>query len=590
MSEPAYLDHTLDPRMRAEDLLNRMTVEEKAGLMFQPAINLPGGQISRQEAMSAAKKRIIDKHISHIHVMDGEDASAIAAWLNELQSLAESTRLKVPVTFSTDPRSGFNSSPFTGDTTNSVSRWPEHIGLAATRDVELVRRYADTIRREMVAMGIRVYLGPMADIFSEPRWSRGFGTFGEDVDLVSQMTAAFIEGLRGGPELSPESVSAIVKHFPGGGPQLRGLDAHDKRHREQVYPGGQQELHLRPFEAAFAAGVTQVMPYYGMPVGTEWQERGFAFNEPVIDGLLRQRYGFDGIVCTDWYLLESTHVNGIPFGPNGHGLEDLSPKQRLKIAVGAGVDQFGGDDCTEYLIELIEEGELSELRIDTSARRILLEKFRLGLFEHRFVDVESAATIAADPERHRLGETAQAHSLTLLKNEDLLPLRPDARVYSEGIDWSHLQTALVQVDSPHDADVNIIRLDAPYEVDPASALGDYFHAGSLEYKEMVAQHVKVLAQSAPTIAVVYLERPAVLASILPHSAAMIGDYGASDSVIVNALSGRTSFRGVLPFDLPRSMEAVEESREDVPFDTVAPLFRHGFGLALAAEGEPAARL
>lgn len=217
--------------------------------------------------------------------------------------MAASKRLGIPISFSTDPRSGFHRSPFTGKTADAVSRWPEHTGLGATRDLDMVRQYADVIRREMLAMGIRVYLGPMADIFSEPRWSRGFGTFGEDPELVSDMVAAFIEGLRG-------------------------------------------------------------------------------------------RYGFDGIVCTDWFLLESTTVENITFGPNGHGLEHLTPTERLKAALDAGVDQFGGDDCTERVIELVASGELSEARLDVFVRRILLEKFRLGLFENRYVDVDNACDVA----------------------------------------------------------------------------------------------------------------------------------------------------------------------------------------------------
>ncbi|MGO4680232.1 glycoside hydrolase family 3 N-terminal domain-containing protein [Microbacterium sp. 2MCAF23] len=580
MTQLAYLNPALSPEERTEDLLSRMTLEEKAGLMFQPAINIPGRIVSAETALADAEKKITAKNISHIHVMDGDDTAEIAQWLNRLQEIAANTRLGIPISFSTDPRSGFHSSPFTGKTADAVSRWPEHTGLAATRDIELVRQYADVIRREMLAMGIRVYLGPMADIFSEPRWSRGFGTFGEDPQVASDMVAAFIKGLRGGPELTAESVTAIVKHFPGGGPQLRGMDAHDKRFREQVYPGHQQELHLRPFEAAFAAGVTQVMPYYGMPIGTDWQERGFAFNAPVIKGLLREKYGFDGIVCTDWYLLEPAVVEDLTFGPNGYGLEELTPTERLKVAVDVGVDQFGGDDCPERVVDLVSSGHLSEQRLDTSARRLLLEKFRLGLFEHRYVDIEKARVVGADPENHRLGEHAQAAALTLLKNENALPLAPATRFYTENIDWDDVHAPLTHVMHPEHADVNVIRLSAPYEPDPDGALGDFFHHGRLDFTADVVNHLRELSDLAPTIVVVYLERPAVLADLEPHAVALVGEYGASDRVILEALLGHTPFTGTLPFDLPRSMDAIKASREDVPFDTAEPLYAFGHGLAL----------
>jgi beta-glucosidase len=367
------------------------------------------------------------------------------------------------------------------------------------------------------------------------------------------------------------------------------MDAHDKRFREQVYPGHQEDLHLRPFEAAFAAGVTQVMPYYGMPIGTDWQERGFAFNEPVIKGLLREKYGFDGIVCTDWYLLESTTVENITFGPNGHGLEDLTPTERLRVALDVGVDQFGGDDCPERVIALVSRGHITEERVDISVRRILLEKFRLGLFEHRYVDIENARTVGADPRNHALGENAQAAALTLLKNDDVLPLAPGVKIYTESIDWDGIDAPLERVGSPTEADINVVRLSAPYESDPGSALGDWFHAGSLDYTADVVDHIRDLARHAPTIVVIYLERPPVLTDLEPHAVALIGEYGASDRVILEALLGWTPFAGALPFDLPRSMAAVEASREDVPFDTADPLYPHRHGLRLkAADGATAA--
>ncbi|MEX0158651.1 MULTISPECIES: glycoside hydrolase family 3 protein [unclassified Microbacterium] len=578
-----YLNRSLTPEERTEDLLGRMTLEEKAGLMFQPAINIPGRITTTAQALADAEDKVAGKLISHIHVMDGDDATEIARWLNRLQKLAAETRLGIPISFSTDPRNGFHSSPFTGKTADAVSRWPEHTGLGAIDDVELVREYADVIRQEMLAMGMRVYLGPMADIFSEPRWSRGFGTFGEDPEVVSALVAAFIEGLRGGPELTATSVSAMVKHFPGGGPQLRGMDAHDKRYREQVYPGHQQELHLRPFEAAFAAGVTQVMPYYGMPVGTDWQERGFAFNEPVIKGLLRERFGFNGIVCTDWYLLESSTVEDITFGPNGYGLENLTPTERLRIALEVGVDQFGGDSCPERVVDLVTTGQVTEDRVNVSVRRILLEKFRLGLFEHRYVDADEARIVGADVRNHTLGHNAQAAALTLLKNNDTLPLARGTRVFTENIDWDGIDIPVERVLSSEEADVNIVRLTAPYEPDEDGALGNWFHSGSLSYPDSVIDHVRTLAQRAPTIVVIYLERPPVLTDLEPHTAALIGEYGASDAVILNALLGRTPFTGTLPFDLPRSMRAVEASSEDVPFDTQDPLYSHGYGEALSTE-------
>lgn len=426
-------------------------------------------------------------------------------------------------------------------------------------------------------MGVRVLLGPMADIFSEPRWSRGSGTFGEDPERVAELTVAFIEALRGGGELGPHSVAAVVKHFPGGGPQLRGDDAHDPRYPEQVYPGGQQELHLKPFERAFAAGASQVMTYYGKPVGTEWPEVGFAFNEPVVRDILRRRLGFDGIVVTDWNLLESEDMAGMEFGPNGWGLEHLTPLERAAIALDVGVDQFGGDRNAALIEELVDSGRISESRIDESIRRLLREKFRLGVFENRRVDTAATAEICGSPAFTAAGVEAQRKSLVLLADRGDR-IADGARVLLDGVDARTATDAgLVPVHDIAEADAVVVRLDAPFEPGKGS-LGDFFRGGSLEFDAATVAKIARYSASAPVYLSVYLERPAVLTSMTDSSTMLIGDFGAADAVVLDAFRGIAPLTGILPFDIPSSMAAVEASREDVPFDTADPLFRHGFGL------------
>lgn len=574
-----YLDPTLPLDRRVDDLVNRMTVAEKAALLFHPSTEPGGGALTDAEAVDVASVNVVERGITHFNVLGGRDSTAVAEWSNTLQELASSTRLGIPITLSTDPRHGFRDNPFTGQALDSLSRWPETTGIAAIGDVEAARTYGEVVRRELVALGIRVYLGPMADIFSEPRWSRGFGTFGEDPERVAELTIAFIEALRGGPQLGPDSVAAVVKHFPGAGPQLRGDDAHDPRYPEQVYPGGRQELHLRPFERAFAAGVTQVMTYYGKPVGTEWDEVGFAFNSPVVKDILRRRLGFDGIVVTDWNLLESEKIGGMDFGPNGWGLEHLSPRDRARIALEAGVDQFGGDRNPSLIEELVDRGEVSEERLDESARRLLREKFRLGLFEHRLVDASRAREVCGSPENVALGAAAQRDSLVLLAAADGGGvLSKDAAVFVEGF----ADTAVLNVvDRPEAAEAILVRLDAPFEPGRGS-MADFFHGGSLAFPAETVERIAAYAEHAPVFVSVFLERPALVGPLLEHAAMLIGDFGASDQVIVGGFRGEFPFSGILPFDIPSSMEAVEASREDVPFDTTAPLFRAGFGLSAPA--------
>ncbi|QTV79934.1 MFS transporter [Microbacterium sp. NIBRBAC000506063] len=542
---PDYRDPALSPEQRASDLLARMTVEEKAGQLFHPYSWLADEKVSPEEALATAREHLQGKLISHVVMVNGTDPAQIAEWTNTLQRLAAETRLGIPMTVSTDPRSGYKSSPYTGTSIDALSRWPEHTGLGAIGDIALAEEYGDIVRRELLAMGIRSYLGPMADLFTEPRWVRGYGTFGEDVDAVSELTAAFIRGLRGGDALGAASVTAVVKHFPGAGPQKDGNDAIDVRYPDQVYPGGMQQLHLRPFERAMQAGATQFMVYYGKPVGTDWEERGFAFNRSVVHDLLRGAYGFDGIVTTDWNVIDAEPFEGEPFGPIAHGAWHLSVSERLALAFDVGIDQFGGDTSTAEVVELVRTGRVSEERIDQSVRRILLEKFRLGLFDAQPADPRSATGVAHDPAFRERGLQAQRRSLTLLTDEGALPIRSGTAVYGEGIEGAS-RHGLAEVGTPDEADLIVVRLDSPWEPDPDSRLGDFLHGGSLAFPAGVTDRVAALAAKAPTVVIVYLERPAVLTPIVDAAACLVVDYGASDDVVWEALTGRSAFTGGFP--------------------------------------------
>ena len=299
----------------------------------------------------------------------------MAEWHNRIQKMAERTRLGIPVTISTDPRHAFSQNPLASLMAGSFSQFPEPTGLAATRDVDLVQQFGDIARQEYLAVGIRLALHPMADLATEPRWARVNGTFGEDADLSAEMTAAYIRGFQG-ETLGKDSVACMTKHFPGAGPQMDGEDAHFPYGREQVYPGNNFDYHLKPFEAAFKAGTAQIMPYYGMPVGTPLEEVGFGFNKDVITGLLRGKYGFEGVVCTDWGLLTPFKILGREVMPaRAWGVEHLSRLERAQKMLEAGVDQFGGEACPEVIVQLVREGKVSEERIDQSVRRLLRDKF-----------------------------------------------------------------------------------------------------------------------------------------------------------------------------------------------------------------------
>jgi beta-glucosidase len=370
----------------------------------------------------------------------------------------------------------------------------------------------------------------------------------------------------------------MAKHFPGGGPQQDGEDPHFAYGREQVYPGGRFELHLKPFEAAFEAGVSQIMPYYGMPVGTEHEEVGFGFNKSVITGLLRERYGFDGVVCTDWGLISDAEIMGQPFPARAWGVEHLSPRERMIKILDAGADQFGGEAIPELLCDIVRSGEVSEERLDVSARRLLREKFVLGLFDQPYVDAEAAAGAVGTAEFRAEGEAAQRASVTLLTNDGVLPFEPGLKLYVEGVDPETAAEYGTVVASPEEADVAVLRLQAPFE-QRETMFENFFHAGSLDFPTEVVEHVAAVAAAVPTVVDVFLDRPAILGPVVEAAAAVTGNYGTNPRALLDVLTGKAEPKGRLPFDLPSSMKAVEASRPDVPFDTADPLFKFGHGLS-----------
>ncbi|WP_334149265.1 glycoside hydrolase family 3 protein [Microbacterium sp.] len=575
-----WLDTELPVDERVQLLLDEMTIEEKAGLFFHTMIAI--GDLDEPNPIfgtPSAREFIDVKQMTHFNLLGAAPTGReIAAWQNALQDLAASTRLGIPVTLSTDPRHSFSENPGASILAGPFSQWPETLGLAATRDEALVERFADIARQEYTAVGLRVALHPQVDLATEPRWARQTATFGEDAELSGALGAAYIRGFQGA-SFGPGSVSTMTKHFPGGGAQKDGEDPHFPYGREQVYPGGRFELHLQPFEDALAAGTRQMMPYYGMPVGTEYEEVGFGFNKSVITGLLRERYGFDGLVCTDWGLINDSEIFGQPFPARAWGVEELSPRERMKKVLDAGADQFGGEDCPELLLELIADGEISEERIDVSARRLLREKFELGLFENPFVDADAADEIVGSAEFRAAGEEAQRASITVLANGGALPFRRGLKLYVEGIDAAVAAAYGEVVATPTEADLAVIRLQAPFE-ERETMFENFFHAGSLDFDADTVAHVRAVAAAVPTVVDVLADRPPILTQLVDAAAAVTVNWGSSGAALLDVLSGAAPAQGRLPFDLPRSMAAIEASAPDVPFDTADPLFRFGHGLSL----------
>jgi beta-glucosidase len=584
-----YEDARQPIEARIKDLLKQMTLEEKAGMMFYvPAkVNSDGtiedkpGKGMFDAFVSNALKPINEQHITHFNLFGVPSPDTLAIWYNSMQQYAEKTRLGIPITIASDPRNHFSSSIF-AMTANSFSQWPEPLGLAAIGDVKVMEQFADDSRQEYLAVGIRQALHPQVDLTTEPRWPRISGTFGEDAALSSRMTTAYIKGFQG-KKLDANSVAAMTKHFPGGGPQKDGLDPHFDFQKGQVYPGNNFNYHLIPFEAAFKEHTAAIMPYYGVPMGQKgYEEVGFSYNKEIITGLLRNKYHYDGVVCTDWGLVTDAKMGPIDFPARAWGVEKLSREERVQRIIDAGVDQLGGESLPDLVVKLVKENKISEERINKSVTRLLRLKFELGLFDDPFVDVKKANLIVGKPEFKKAAEEAQRRSLTLLKNsEHLLPLKTGKlKIYIKNIDPMVAAQYGTIVEKPEQADIAIIRLQTPhYPIPNSNPIAQMFHFGDLDFKGKELQDILTLLKTVPTVVDINLDRPAIIPEISKYSKALIANYGASDAALFDVLFGKYKPGGHLPIELPSSMEAVRNQKEDVPYDTKDPLYKFGFGLS-----------
>lgn len=571
---------------RVEDLISQMNLQEKAGTVFINMIGVnPDGSIMEQAnfsdpfslLMDSSSEMMINNNMNHFNTRAAYPKENMLKWYNSIQKRGERTRLGIPITIASDPRHGVPTTFGASIYTPYFSKWPSALGFGAIGDSIVVQEYAEIVREEYNALGIKVALGPMADVATEPRWTRVNGTFGENASVNAQLTAAYIKGLQG-DSINSNSVMAMVKHFPGSGALDDGKDSHFPP-GIQSYKGKQFDYHLKPFEAAFEAGVGSVMPFYSIPKGITTEDVAASYNKEIITDLLRNRYGFEGIVCTDWGVISDIKAFGILFKPaSAHGVESLNTEERLKKIFDAGVDMIGGESLSQELVEAIESQLISEERIDQSLRRIMKEKFRLGLFDQPYLD-EKGLEVFSNPKNTQLGIDAQKKSLVLLKNESkILPLNKKTKVYLHGFDLDVSEK--LKLYSLEEAEVIIIKVKTPKGegVEAESLMQKLLEGGNLDFTAEQLEELIPLLKSKPSIVVANLQRPAILTELDKAAKAVVADFDVSEEIILDLIFGEFSPSATLPIQLPSSMQSVVEQLEDTPFDAKNPLYEYGHGL------------
>ena len=575
-----YEDYRINNAQRVEDLISQMTLEEKVGTLFHPPVTINPDWMFRLYSLfvdggKLTESEIINQHINHFNLYGNPKPERLAKRLNNLQKIASRSRLGIPVTISSDPihevPNGGGVASFSLD---GFSKWPSQLGLAASQDPNLVKQFAEIAREEYLAVGIRTALHPMADLATEPRWARNFGTFGSDNVLSSKLTMAYMDGFQG-ETIDSQSVMTMVKHFPGGGPQENGLDPHLFSGRNQIYPGNMFDYHVKPFIDAINNNLAVIMPYYGITVNQTSENVAIGFNKDLLTTLLRDELGYKGVICSDWGIINGRHW----------GVEDLSIEERYIKAIDAGIDQFGGEKDTEVVIELVKKGLMPLSRIDASVKRILKNKFDLGLFDNPYVEVDRVKSRVNTERNIKLGKEAQKQSMVLLKNDSTLPLEKNINIFVDGFNAKSIVHGNV-VSDIKDADVivsyvhTVFNGNQPSGIDRLvdNVLSSIFPNQDLNFSPEILEKLEEFSSIKPLIVIVDLNRPAILDSINQMSSALVGTFGVDESVIFETLFGESKPTGKLPFEIPSSMKEVNEQLEDVPDDTMNPTFKFGFGL------------
>ncbi|MBP1963257.1 glycoside hydrolase family 3 N-terminal domain-containing protein [Paenibacillus aceris] len=643
-----YEDWRLPVDKRVDDLVSKMKLEEKTGMMLSmshymgnskscpaPAaggtpndilcendlwqtINnfaVPGSEMYVLDppvlGASAATKGITERNLRYFIIRDNPSAKDLTIWTNKIQEVAEGTRLGIPAIMISNPRNHTSSLGFGfSEASGQFSTWPGELGLAATNDADLVKKFAQIAGREWEASGIRKGYQYMADIATDPLWMRYNGTLGESPDLSGKMITALIKGFQG-EELGPHSVALTTKHFPGGGTRLDGHDPHYSWGKPNPYPteGSLMKYHVPSFQAAIAAGTSSIMPYYAkfdnslnapqLPNGQTFEEVGFAYNKYIITDLLRDQLGFKGYVNSDTGI-----ITAMPWG-----VENLTRVQRYAKAVNAGVDLIAGDHNPADLTQAVKDGLITEERIDQSVKRLLTESFELGMFENPYRNPETAQAIADDPVSQQIADEAHRKSVVLLRNDNnMLPLTDDRlanqKLYVEVVSKSNnekqtsdLKATIKQYDPAITLTDNLDEATRALVYVVPSGISDkpdlpLSVALNADTGVDVAR-IKAIEDKVPTILTINMSSPWLIGEIEEKAASVVSVFGVKAEALVDVLRGRYAPTAKLPFTLPANQAAVDNNKSDVPGYAEGPDYVYrdkynnefGFGFGLSYKKE-----
>lgn len=530
-----YEDWRKSPEERAKDLSSQLSIDEIAGLMlYSNHQSVPGSDLTQEQ-----ERFLREDNLRAVLITSVKDAETAARWNNNMQAFVEGLGHGIPGNTSSDPRNGSNSDmEFNAGAGGKISMWPSSLGMAATFDPQIVYEFGTIASQEYRALGIATALSPQVDIATEPRWWRFSGTFGEDSRLSADMARAYCDGFQTSPQKyalygawGTQSVNAMVKHWFGYGAQEGGRDSHFAHGKFAVYPGNNLMEHKIPFtEGAFklnggTSSASAVMPIYSIlwNQDPEGGNVGGSYSDFVINRQLRQEAGFDGVVCTDWHITYDNTTMDYRGGGKPWGVEDLSVAERHYRVLSCGVDQFGGNNDKGPVIEAYgmwvkDHGEESaRARFEESAYRLLINVFRVGLFENPYLDPIESSRIVGNPDFMAHGYDAQLKSVVMLKNHNkTLPIKGHRKVYlpkrhfsaTAGIwggmsreywDWQIKPETVAPfydvTDNPAEADFAIVAIKEPslsmgYSLDDVIAGGNGYIPVSLQYEDYTAVYAR----------------------------------------------------------------------------------------------------